>query len=387
MATQGSAPFSGGGASGAPYPDSGYSAINLSQSWICFFTDGQSNNNQSKVKNKNPINPAVKIFNSDFSGANRINAWENSEDSSHAKTGADLLSALGRSASWQLYHYKGGQDILKWTGGAADNLFDVSQTIHAEAISEATQSGLYPMFGFWYQGEADISPSDIPNYPGSYAKLLNLWRVARGYVAVFQVQLAPVGKQPNAGWAEALREVQRQQETGAGFTISQNKNYLVCAHDLTLWDIGEIYHLSGFAKQELGKRFALAVREKVFGQAVDGTGPRISSTTRINSSTVEITFDRNITAPTVTTGAAYDNYFRVTTSGGTALAVSSITRTTATKVQIAHAANVGGIKVIYQPPMIVPTQLDPPNAIAYPNCIRGVTADALPTPAFTVGLA
>jgi hypothetical protein len=378
-----------GAVGGAPYPDGGYAAVNLSQSWVAFKSSGQSNNNQSKVKNLNGINTNVKLFNTDISGSTRINAWENSEHSSHAKTGADLIAALSRSASWEFYFYKGGTEILEWTK-STDSLFELEQTLEAEAIAEASQSGLYPMFGIWYQIEADISPAKVPLYPAKYAKHLDNWRNEYGYIWVLQVQLAPIQKQPNAGWGEPAREMQRQLETGAGFAISQNRNRLVMAHDLSHYgrfaNEGEVYHLGSYAKQELGKRLGLAARQDVFGQSIDGMGPRISSVVRVSNTTIDVTFDRAITSPLTTDATAYDSYFKVKTASGSTLTISSITRPTTTKVTIIHTSESGSIVLSYQPPMLVQTTFDPATPFAYPNCIRGVTADALPTPAFTIPL-
>ena len=44
--------------------------------------------------------------------------------------------------------------------------------------------------------------------------------------------------------------------------------------------LGDGLHLSGEANRLLGIRFARAMRQHVYGEAVDGTGPRLVSVTR-----------------------------------------------------------------------------------------------------------
>jgi hypothetical protein len=207
-----------------------------------------------------------------------------------------------------------------------------------------------------------------------------------GYVWTFKGQLGSVNSDNDNLLAQLLREVDRKMETGAGYPCSQNKHRIIVQHDLTLHTASEQWHYSGKAKQLIGERFWLAIREHVLGESVDGTGPRLASITRPSSSQIQIDVDKDIAAPLATDATAYDGYFSVLNINNSQLAISSITRPTARRILVDHAAESGQITLRYMPPRNIPAVTNPANAIFFANCVRGVTSDALPLPAMTVKL-
>ena len=116
----------------------------------------------------------------------------------------------------------------------------------------------------WYQGESNVSE------PGEYARLLPAlmsdWRAQFGaQLPFFIVQLAGFGPAVpgpvESGWA-ALRDVQRrvaESDAHSGLAVAI--------------DIGDPYDIHPTNKQEVGRRLALLARHRVYGEALEDSGP------------------------------------------------------------------------------------------------------------------
>jgi sialate O-acetylesterase len=121
----------------------------------------------------------------------------------------------------------------------------------------------------WYQGESNAARAG--EYVRLFPALITGWRehLGQGELPFFWVQLANFanGDAKGVNWA-ALREAQAKTlalpATGQAVTI----------------DIGERDDIHPRNKQEVGRRLALLARAKIFGGAVDFSGPVFRSATR-----------------------------------------------------------------------------------------------------------
>ena len=136
---------------------------------------------------------------------------------------------------------------------------------------------------------------------------------------------------------------------------------MVVAFDLPL---GDGLHLSGEAKRILGLRFALAMRQHVYGEAVDGTGPRLVSVSLSvqEQPVIRVTFTQIINLPV----NAYDDQFRVT--------------------DFSRTADARSIDLKLQRPAVAPVRLSygepasTANLLYLTNVVRNL--EGLPAPAF-----
>ena len=145
---------------------------------------------------------------------------------------------------------------------------------------------------------------------------------------------------------------------------------MVVAFDLPL---GDGLHLSGEAKRILGLRFALAMRQHVYGEAVDGTGPRLVSVSLSvqEQPVIRVIFTQIINLPV----NAYDDQFRVTDADGP-LPVIAFSRT----------ADARSIDLKLQRPAVAPVRVSygepasTANLLYLTNVVRNL--EGLPAPAF-----
>jgi len=101
--------------------------------------------------------------------------------------------------------------------------------------------------------------------------------------------------------------------------IAQLNHYMIVTHDLPRNAGTDNAHLSQAGQKKLGERAALAYRQFVLGEAVNGKGPRLLTTSPITklTTTVTVKFDSTIVAPLAgeehwsPTGAASNSNFRV----------------------------------------------------------------------------
>ena len=144
-----------------------------------------------------------------------------------------------------------------------------STTLYNGMIAPLGPMGLRGML--WYQGEANVADA------GEYARLLPAlmadWRVQFGAELPFYiVQLAGYGAAVpgpvESGWA-ALRDVQRR--------VAENDAHSGLASAI---DIGDRYDIHPTNKQEVGRRLALLARHRVYGEALEDSGPAVRSAQR-----------------------------------------------------------------------------------------------------------
>lgn len=146
---------------------------------------------------------------------------------------------------------------------------------------------------------------------------------------------------------------------------------MVVAHDLPMTDS---VHLSKAGQLILAERLALAFREHVLGEPIDGTGPRLQGVS-LSGSTIKVDTTRPINDD-----SDYGGYFRVylASNPSTELTISQIRRDPgdATAVQITLASTPpGGVLVVYKPPPNRPTDTQIADVVKDPST-------GLPLPAF-----
>ena len=123
----------------------------------------------------------------------------------------------------------------------------------------------------WYQGESDAS--DRSFFQLGTNAIMDEFAEQLG-VPVIYVQLASDWFEQTNLQHHALAELQRRMESTWGALGQRRQAYhMVVTFDLPRSDS---IHLSAFGQRVLAERVALAVREHVLGEDVDGTGPRLN---------------------------------------------------------------------------------------------------------------
>lgn len=114
----------------------------------------------------------------------------------------------------------------------------------------------------WYQGETNTALKRAPLYGALLRTMIGDWRRRWGLgdIPFLLVQLANFGADGESDWP-AVREAQRK-------TLEIANTALVQALDL-----GERDNIHPGNKREVGRRLALAARARVYGEAVEYSGP------------------------------------------------------------------------------------------------------------------
>lgn len=108
-------------------------------------------------------------------------------------------------------------------------------------------------------------------------------------------------------------------EEGSGDAAAISNLHLITTFDLPLIDL---IHLNEAAQRTVGDRMALAIRQHVLSEAVDGTGPRLNGApTHPGGDKSKIKIDTTQTLATISGNA--DNQFRVF-DGATEMTISSV---------------------------------------------------------------
>lgn len=224
-------------------------------------------------------------------------------------------------------------------------------------VSAGWLSSPYPAQGgpvaalVWYQGESEVASQSRRD-----VFMLRTNAVMDAFVQelrsphILYVQLAVQLEEDFNRNQQVIREYQRLMETGAqldtgsGPPQPRQRFYMIVAHDLPLSD--EI-HLSAEGQRILGERIALAFRQHVLGENVNGTGPRLVSVTQPASDQVKVKTTRPINDhPT------YEHYFSVRDEAGE-VPISSLGRdpndVTAVLIRLARPTD-GKVTVRYMPP-------------------------------------
>jgi len=166
-----------------------------------------------------------------------------------------------------------------------DNLFSSAvfrSRVSAGLASNPVQSQAVPSEAgpvnvlLWYQGESDAFTPAARNafVTGTYI-VMNAFDARIAAPVVF-VQLGTHHDMRRNRQQHAIAELQRRMETGSGTGVARDDFHMVVAFDLPRSDH---IHLSAFGQRLLAERLELAIREHVFGEDVDGTGPRLQGIT------------------------------------------------------------------------------------------------------------
>lgn len=135
----------------------------------------------------------------------------------------------------------------------------------------------------------------------------------------------------------AAGEAQRQSE------LSISNAYMVVAHDVARNASTDDIHVSRAGMDVIGDRVALAIRQHVLGESVNGTGPRIVGAT-YSGSVVQLTCDKAINDSV----GNFGNLFRVYAAGVEQTVSSSVRNATTSKIDITCSAPlVGAITLTY----------------------------------------
>lgn len=375
--------------------------------------------------------PAVEPLDSGLDQFDRISEDGDSAVSAGVSLGNELHAATGRSV-FLIPSAKGATHVNRWrpdysgreadiAGGESVNLFEnalrrarISARERENPRSGQTDGEGGPVLALlWHQGESDSrSDLDRRDFVGATREVLD----ALGVPLVVVAQLGAHGRDNGVGDQEAtednlehqdIAERQRRMEegayqgtsaldqTGSGVVSippsagwARARTALVVTNDLPLSDDK---HLSAEAQTILGKRVALAIREHLLGEPVDGTGPRLRAV-RYDAAAraVRLELDRPVTAPAGS--PAYAGFFTVFDGspsgdidqdplgyGGNALPIRAIVRESASVIRIdLDAAPTGGNApyVRYMPPHFRPV------GKTYPDVVRGTDPHGLPLPSF-----
>ena len=172
---------------------------------------------------------------------------------------------------------KGGSPVIIWSGHEANT---------GQAVPDFTNGGV----GTTYQ-----------------TNLTSLFNTVRNNIVdapIIFVQLASDDTLSVAEAHAAAGEAQRQVE------LSLENAYMVVAHDVERNTSPDDIHVSRAGMDTIADRVALAFREHILGEAVNGTGPRYQSVSFLGDQ-VTITFDKAVN----TTAGDYDDLFRVYVNG------------------------------------------------------------------------
>ncbi len=277
-------------------------------------------------------------------------ADNNSGVSSGVSLGNRLAAANGGEV-FLIPAAKGGSSLAAWAVGDPtdrESLFG-NAVVRAQRAGPEQAAPIDHTFGgadygavVWYQGESDTANSDLANaYGGKTDAVLDGFQAELG-APVILVQLGrrgdtgtPSDPEPPAVIAsrnllyQRVREAQRALATGALTATSDPsptrrlETFLVVTHDLPMAD-GDGRHLSASGQEELGRRIALAIREHLWGEEVDGTGPRLLGVAQLPGNTViEVETSMPLSPPASPGPGAYDGYFAVF-SGGIAVPIQSV---------------------------------------------------------------
>jgi len=198
---------------------------------------------------------------------------------------------------------KGGSNIAAWRMGSdpfdRSTLFGSMRT----RVKKAAPGGLAALW--WHQGESDAG-GGRDRYINNQTRLVREFRGALSpSLPIIYAQLAKIGDKKRSSIHLPIMEAQRRLETGSGYDCELARYHMVVTFDLPLADA---YHLTAEGQKELGRRFALATRRHVYGQKVDGTGPRLVALYHPDgrNDRVKVVFDQPVTA----SDTHYDGQFR-----------------------------------------------------------------------------
>ncbi len=208
----------------------------------------------------------------------------------------------------------GGTSMKQWM--PTSNRFD-RDTLFGRANYRRVLGSPAGLKAIWYYGhESSVTP--LADYIQNWRTLMAEFRKETGRIPIIFAQLAKNGKAEAHELARLAAERQRLTESGQAAAIIDS--HMVVTFDLPLADG---LHLAAEGQRILGHRFALATRQHIYHEDVNGTGPRLLSIRRnpARPKIITLSFDRSINSPT----NQYDNQFRIT-AGVTQLPIAQISR-------------------------------------------------------------
>lgn len=207
----------------------------------------------------------------------------------------------------------GGTSMSQWLPGG-DRLDRT--TLYGSANYRRTQAAVATLTAVLYFGHENQAGE--ANYATQWSNLVSEFRTDYGASVPFiYCQLAKHTDTTQNGKQHASADVQRRQETGSGDALEMTNMHMITTFDLSLIDS---IHLDEIAQRKIGDRMALAIREHVLGESVDGTGPRLNGApTKPAANKVKV--DTTQTLATISGNA--DNQFRVF-DNGVEMTVSSV---------------------------------------------------------------
>lgn len=280
--------------------------------------------------------------------------------SSLVKFGKELYSATGRELTITPCA-KGGSRINEWQPPA--NRYD-RQTLFGSADWRAKVSidNNRRLRAFiWFQGETGAGDNDYVNL---HTAMVNKWREYYGNIPFIYCQLG--GYRWESDSYQKTREWQRLMESGSGSTLAIPNHYMVVTHDLS--NIDNV-HLDKAGQIELGVRKALLARQIIYGENINGTGPRLVSVTRDNN-IVKVKTSR-----TINDHNTYEGYFRVY-DNGVAMNITNLGRDPQdnTSVLVTLESTPSGVVTLEYRPTERPLHTKLENVVK--------DSDGLPLPAF-----
>ena len=254
-----------------------------------FIIAGQSNASGHQAKLDSPEEPHERIFvfGNDYKWKIAKEPIDNptgqidkvSDDSGYVnqdvghsfalKAAKDLVSS-GVSEIKLIPCAKGGSSIAQWRRGndPVDRNTLFGSCNHRSKV--AAEDGVTAIW--WHQGESDGGNS-MNKYINDQTQLVRELRTEMGMdLPIIYAQLARYG----SGLFSAqhhIAEGQRRLETNSGYDSALKRFHMVVTFDLPM--SADVLHLTSQAQKEIGRRIALATRQHVYGEKVDGTGPRL----------------------------------------------------------------------------------------------------------------
>lgn len=254
------------------------------------------------------------------SALNQVDAIsEDSDGNGDDSTGYSFGTYLGNLAyeslgfdSYLIPSALGGSAMNAWLPIGATNRSSLFGSANFRALVSAGReenpvSNPQPAAGgpvnviVWHQGESENLAVERASFLSNTNAMLNAFDFQLGaHVLYAQIgshyhQGSPTSEQLNVKY-HAIAELQRQMEgTREDFNM-------VVTYDLPRSDR---HHLSAYGQRIFAERLALALREHVFGEPVDGTGPRLVSLS-YSGPVITITVDMPLTP-----GALDKDYFTV----------------------------------------------------------------------------
>lgn len=179
---------------------------------------------------------------------------------------------------------RGGTSVVEWLPlaslvdrttlfGSANFRSQVSAALQSNPVTtqpSPSEGGPVTVI-VWYQGESDDSSSRRSTFVDRTNRVMNAFYGELGSPVVY-VQLASHCVEQNHVRQHAVAELQRRMETGSGYGEARQGFHMVVAFDLPRSDC---IHLSAYGQRVLAERIALAVRQHVLEEDVDGVGPRL----------------------------------------------------------------------------------------------------------------